>query len=354
MTCFNHLPIETVEQILDCLDVLDPPNDVYPETAALASLNQTSKALNALTTRRLYRLGHHQHGDFALFARTLMSRKDLGKLVKYLRFDGPGPSSSPKLPKELADFYLKHMDPAKHDPLEVSGSDPNEYLFPDNVYIELDIILPLCHNVEIVDVTLESYEKAFTLCRPQPSSLLSIKRLDFSCTEDEGGVLLADHPVTVTTLLRAAPNVTSLRFENAIGLDSRQPFPFVLGNLTELTFSFSVFTSQGFNALLALTPNLKKLEYEGGSGSLIRSQETTYGINLLEAKAAIAGNCPKLKRFHMDLDSVDSFTTGVSIAGEELDEAMDWFARRGIHVTYVEDRYPYDCRIYSNVTKLNY
>ncbi|KAK3988199.1 hypothetical protein QBC44DRAFT_371374 [Cladorrhinum sp. PSN332] len=326
---FNHLAIETVEQILD---IIDPPGDSeLPDPITLARLNRTSKSLNALTTWRLYRAPRYRYSNWPLFARTVMARRDLAAMVKDLYFGGnvfDDPLDPDKFPEEVATYYLKNMDPETHFPLTTDDPDEETLFSADgdgetSAYIEMDFILNLCRNVETLFVNLMLCHEAFGLLDP-PTSLPKLKSVNFGYNNAVDGFAV-DHRLSYTILKAAGPSLTKLEISRA---NSCFGFDFALENVTELIVGYSAISGTAFRNLLSLVPNLEKLEYQGG-GSMLDRDGLAEQFTTHEAMEAVeAARCLTLKSFRFDFTHNDIDSQWLS--REEVERAREWFKGRGV------------------------
>ncbi|KAM7217938.1 hypothetical protein V8F06_006621 [Rhypophila decipiens] len=81
MPYYQGLALELIEAIVKSVDY-DSPTET---TSTLATLSRTSRLLNSLTARPLYRRPiYRTRRSFLLFVRTLIARPDLANLVNHL------------------------------------------------------------------------------------------------------------------------------------------------------------------------------------------------------------------------------------------------------------------------------
>ncbi|KAK4216732.1 hypothetical protein QBC37DRAFT_416097 [Rhypophila decipiens] len=307
---FNSLPVEMVVEVVNHVDHHNHHNCGDRHTrpcipqSTLAALNRTSKLLNSLTTRHLYRAPRYRHSNWPLFARTLIVRKDLAALVKHLYFSGENDHLDPaKFPEEITAYYLEYYEVCNPLTVDDPASD-TEALFVASgrgrreACVEMDFIVHLCaQTVETIFVDVSLYHDAFLLMQA-PTALPALKTIifDYMHAIEDGHLYLT--PRLNDLIKAAAPALTRLELSR-LCLDQRHMYGGVLEGVTHLVIRCSAMRAWIFDTLLSLVPNLEILEYEGGAGN-----DSKWCVRVHEAYDSIVRNCEKLKSFCFDMSAV--------------------------------------------------
>ncbi|KAM7212051.1 hypothetical protein V8F06_012583 [Rhypophila decipiens] len=347
---FNSLPVELVMEIVKHVD-----NKLYirrdshnphnrpiarshiPNQSTLAALNRTSKLLNLLTTRCLYRAPRYHHRNWPLLARTLLLRKDLAALVKDLWFHGsPSDDASDpdKFPDEVAKLYLEHYQPRRAYGSPTIDAEENESL-KGKSSVAMDIILSCCsQSVEAIFVDLELGCEAFRMIQA-PSALPALKIISFDYINPvtQPGYI-GRAPQLENLIKTAAPTLTTLQL---CRLRVHHPIKCVLEKVTHLAICNSYMTPKGLNSLLRHVPNLEILEYEAepepdedyeGSVDFWRHYQGQFFVD--DAFDAIEKNCKKLKAFLLDMSADYEVDWASTSLRESLGNIARQFESKGI------------------------
>lgn len=272
LPCLNaHCPAECAGRDQERRDIV-----------TLAALCLTSKHINAFATPHLYHRPTCR--QWPLLARTLLSRPDLAGHVRHLclrdwisvYFALPDPT----FPVEVAEYWDGKVD--YH--VEAGPGAAAECLEADN--IELSLVLPLCPNIEELDVPL-GYGDA--LCFSDAGPMRKLRTVVAAYDDPGSGMNLG----SLAPLVPAAPNLSTL-----VGwqVNACRDMP-VLENVTHLRLGRSSMELEGLRRALHACPRLETLEY-GAGGSVVGYDQFTP----LEAQGTLVELAPRLKSLSLNFD----------------------------------------------------
>lgn len=288
--------------------------------AALVSLCLTSKTLNSIATRHLYH--RPDCTKWWLLAETLIARKHLGQHVKHLNCRRwKWGSFTEEEPTKVTGHYEKKAWLLEHTDT-IPEEDRAKLLVSGDTDASMDIMCSLCPNIERLDIFDGYFTQLF--CMP-PDSLSDLRHLYVSADDPEYGFQVGD----LTTLFRAAPNLTTLRFSE---VGSCWDLQLTLDHVTHLDLEWSDLSAQCLGNLLRACPRLEKLKYSSNGGNPERSEHFTPR----EAKVMVLRHAPQLKSFHLDPGDCDwSFRDDLlDDVDEELEDAKQALTAHGIDFTF--------------------
>jgi hypothetical protein len=288
--------------------------------ATLASLCLTSRQLNSLATRHLYHyLGCEK--KWYLLAATLLARPDLAQLVMELSVFSSSPVSYSDCPPEVV-AYFKDQFQIFSAAMSKAGETANSALFEDgdkfsgSYNVPLDILLPLCPNLERLNTALWYFDAFRFLC---PQSLPRLQRVSLSHGDTELGFRFGK----ITPLFRAAPNITDVYCWSVNGCEHAEPG--WLAKITSLDCEYSALGGGDLINIFAACPNLETLKYEMGGFAVGDDQFT-----LREVRDSVLAHAPKLKYLHLDAGEVCDVEEYWE--EDEVEGLRHTLAERGIHL----------------------
>ncbi|SPN99143.1 uncharacterized protein DNG_02178 [Cephalotrichum gorgonifer] len=274
----------------------------------LAAFCLTSRWANSLATPHLYH--RPTCARWPLLARTLILRPDLAARVTHLCVeDWPGVAGD-TLPPEVLSYWGDMVQNLTGDDTEVDPDDP------ELMNVGLDLLLPLCPNLEELDTVLDNAD-AFTFA--QPGSLRSLRALAVTYADTEGGLDLGE----LSPLAAAAPNLSKILGHQVGGAVELHA---TFANVTHVCLDWSTLGPDCLRNILRACPRLGSFEFRAGGCSFGDEQFTP-----LEAQDAIVELAPRLKSLALDFAMADSFDAAVfgdewimsSVAGLEALERLD-------------------------------
>jgi len=342
-----------------------------PYIAALNNLCQTSKQLNALATRRLYHTltGFVTYNRWRKIARTLVVRKDLGRLVRHLHIRSVSHVGGSPPPEVLSYFEeqataIGRLWCGRLALLHRMGG-----FVEDRCRVLLVLLTSLCPNLEsIVCATPANglfggpFYSPFTFYpEAEMPSLLAF----------EIRSRLPRHP-TIMSLCKAAPNLKILRIRDLKTLGEAGDFPFyrppegaedllffvdIRGRLVhppvknvtfdrveELELIDCSLGVETFEQCLRLVPNLKRLRLTFCELDGVRRRFRFVHLAPKEAVASLLSLAPSLESFELDYRNWGSqppnfplSSTRHDYAKVDVEEAMRPLEARGVNCTVSMD-----------------
>ncbi|KAK5651661.1 hypothetical protein OQA88_11836 [Cercophora sp. LCS_1] len=262
-------------------------------TNGLASLCLVSRQLNQLANPRLYRNldSFHTNTGWYLLARTLVTRRDLASLVRHLDVDElEVPEDLLPLPiPEVAAYYADQAALVPDPSLPADGITSSDY--EEVLEAATAIMASLCPNLETLDCrTYCVSDRDGLMCGLcMPASMPNLQVLALTHYDSMYGFDLGE----LSSLLRAAPNLTTLHLEQAAA--GGLPDDLKLEKVTFVNMRGTIHDGD-LIALLRLCPNAEELQYECIGPCFGEDQ---FGPR--EAVDAVVTHAPRLKVFGLDL-----------------------------------------------------
>ncbi|KAK3376516.1 hypothetical protein B0T24DRAFT_618871 [Lasiosphaeria ovina] len=312
----SKVPAEVVENILDelCTHHVRHLQEYIPEfifpwrqggnfqlsnLASLARLCRVSKLFNEYTTWRLYHSLMHSRtkSKWFLIVRTLVTRRDLGGLVRHLALvdlKSDIPEDPALFYPEVLSYYTKQV-----------ALNPDCCLPPDALSLTdrngsggnaiLATIISLCPNLSTLD--LASYGSCTPCGFCSAASMLSLTGVVASFSAHSTNDW--DDVESFLPLLRAAPNLRFLRFVD-IGCFSL-PEDLRLEHVANLDLQ-SCIEGDALAKFLQLCPNLQRLKYMYKEDSPWPDAQ----FRSAEAASTVLAHAPNLREFYLDLADLQS------------------------------------------------
>jgi hypothetical protein len=334
MTGLASFPNELIEQILHalcvnhfqndsfrgfgCLDDIQPPKfqDQISGLAALASLCRVSKYFRDLATWRLYHTlipGSRVIPKWWLLTHTLITQPHLAALVHHLILDDiailPG---LPVLPWEVTTHFIERATLASPDatPFTESLADHSS---ESHTATATALMSSLCPSLETLRCVVHSSNINLALCTP--ASLPALRALGV-CHWDTAYSFSIDDALP---LLRAAPNLTHLRFVQPSG---SAPESVRLQHVVMLELRSACIEEAELTSILRMCPNVERLHYECG-GPLFGDKQ--FGPE--EAVEALREHAPWVREFELDLVQWDDL---VEFTVEDMQAARAVLSEAGV------------------------
>jgi hypothetical protein len=307
----------------------------YSNLLALAALCLTSRHLNHIATRLLYR--HLYSRRWWHLATTLLARPDLACHARSLRISNQVRPTKNDIDEELRKYfierghrrYLERLPDPKGErrserisrmmPIDFSGVNWN----PADpwAYAVVDVLVSLCPQIESLGLQLHWCKGEFNFTAPLPN----LQHISLAIPDDDTLVPIVDNP----TIQKAAQSLTSL----AVVFGGPRSFlrPNVkYPNLKTLDYRESYMNAQRLDEILRQCPNLETFRYQMGHKMNIARAFQQFGVR--EAGELIIRHLPRIKSVHLHCRG--SADGDGCWREDEVDRLRDELTQRGVQFTF--------------------
>ncbi|AEO70583.1 uncharacterized protein THITE_114732 [Thermothielavioides terrestris NRRL 8126] len=284
----------------------------------VAILCRTSRRLNAVFTRHLYR--RPNLSKWGLLARTLLARPGLAQHVKALCFPlafAPPNADSTVPPEVLAYFNAQNTTYSQYTNWEnwsydLAGTPDGRIRYEQRA---MAIMTSLCPHALTLEFRLSWFDPPLFFAPGSmpplffaPGSMPRLHTVELpNC--DDCDLWACLYLPWISHLFAAAPNLRVIRGFN-FTVVSHEDVKVTAESVLEVEFHHVSMTADGLRAMLKAFPRLETLRYRGPVSRLLFHPD--------EARDLLMHHAPRLKRVSMDL-------RGPTMTGAVADPWAQWF-----------------------------